>query len=178
MAASDKRTGDHGPNACFRVYECGKAILLETPTRVLQHLKQPDIPAVLRIGERNRTFRVFQRFTEQLLVRRVAADDAIEGDNVGGRHRPGDGNEVPLGELDGVGSPPSPGLVGRCREIGARRIDDDRPTASAVERLECQRADACADIEDRPLDQSRAAEAIEKQARRGIHSLCAIVAEL
>src|SRR3954469_12876280 len=106
-----------------------------------------------------------ERFRQERLKRRVAADDAIHRHDGCGRNHRGDIKEVAVSELDGSKLVAACRFLSRSSAVGGRCVDRDRALDALLEQLKAQSADSRADIEQDAPERTAADEQVAKQTR-------------
>jgi len=81
-------------HAFWWVKECPKRVASQTPPKVLERNERSHVPAIPRIAERDQAARSLSCAAEQVLGIRIAADYAIERDDVGVGKRGCHGSEI------------------------------------------------------------------------------------
>src|SRR6516225_206105 len=104
-----------------------------------------------------------ERFLQQWLESRVAADDAIHGHNRRRRNLRPHVNEVPLDELDGLQAIAARRFLSRSSEVGGRCVNGNRALDATFEQLEAQSTDSGADIQKDTVKRTCASEHVAKQ---------------
>ena len=101
-------------------------------------------------------------FVQQRLARWIAADNAIECHDGGGRNLRPDINEVAVREFDDSKPIAACRFLGRSRKVHQGRINGDHALDATVEQFETQSADSGADIEQDAPDRIGADKQVAK----------------
>jgi hypothetical protein len=146
----------------------------EPEAEVLGADDQPRERVAARVAEHERAARVLRRGAEQPLVVWVAADDAVQHDDVGGRDRAGIDGDVVQPPLDAV---LHPGLAREARRlgvIGGRELEVDGAPGAPAQQLEPDLSDPAADLEHRGARDPLALEEADHPLRGGVEPALAV----
>src|SRR5512142_2231872 len=105
------------------------------------------IPGLAGIRERKSLLTAPGRGGEKRAKIGIAADDTIEGDDIGGRQVRGNVGEIRLAELDAVRVAAAGGLALRGAQVGAGGIDVSGAGDAVLEELVVDGPYAAADVE-------------------------------
>ena len=115
-----------------------------------------------------------ESLVEQRFIRRVTADDTVEGHDVSRRQMIGKLEQVAVNDIDRRPTCAADRLVPSRGDIRARCFEHCRALHASVQELESQRADAAADVQQRSVRQPRLREAIAETPRRWADAAAAI----
>ena len=119
-----------------------------------------------------------RRQPDQRLDVRVAADDAVEGDHIGGGDVVGATNGVALHEGHAVGQAGSIGRLPGHRHGRRGGVRERRSARAGAEQLLVDDADAASDVEDGSPSTPCGADEVEEHARRPIRTLAPIATQV
>ena len=156
------------------MHERPERVPRKTAFAVLQHHAQADVPHVARIRERETVLGAWQRGVQERLRGRIAADDAVKSNDRGGREVRSHREKVGMNKLDRVRSPDPFRFLPSGLDVRGRCVDRDRASHTAIEKPECKRTDAGADVQKAAIRRSDLCNTVQKQTRRRSWALHAV----
>jgi hypothetical protein len=108
----------------------------------------------------------------------VAADDAVERDDIGGRNRIAERDEISVHERHPVGVSSSLRFLARGAHVRSRGVDVNGRASAVGQQLMVDDADARSNVEHRCVTDARAAQRGEQHPRRLVRPLPAVAPQL
>jgi len=168
---------EQGLHTSRGVHEPPEGIPKQDATQILHPNRSPHVPPVARIGERHEASAAAQCRLKQRLVRRVAANHAIHGHDVGLHDVSSDGHEIALHHVEAIGDVTATSFLASSCNIGRRRFYSGHPLSTRGQELEAERADTGANIQNR-LPVPCLENCIPQQARRLIRPVPPVPLEI
>src|SRR4051812_41889151 len=125
-------------------------------------------PAIARQHEAVKPACAGRRKTYERIGVRVAANDAVERDDVSGIDLVGPRREVALDDLDAVEQVCLSRHVARYVQVGTRAVDEDSVRGAVTEQLAIDDPDPGADVDDRSTLNAATADHLEQHRRRPV----------